>query len=92
MEENSFDVPESPRKRMKLSLDGNALNPTPDRFPNSHSEPMQTAVEPVQEHSAPRRPILQMASLTQAATEAEVGITEFVNARSPGFTGVLKKR
>ena len=29
---------------------------------------------------------------SQVATEADVGVTEFVNLDSPGFSGILKKR
>ena len=76
---------ESPRKRQKLSmdqLDGSFDPPIAEQASETTSQ-IPDAVE--------ARTTMSSADV-QALKEAEVGITEFVDPISPGFSGILKKR
>lgn len=90
MEDNSPDVSESPRKRMKLSQDDGTMKPNLDRS-LTPQELKASQVEPAQQGSATDESAT-MTAIPRAATESDVGITEFVSLQSPGFSGILKKR
>lgn len=86
------EVPEPPQKRPKLSdevldqahLEERVNGTSADA---EHAKEIASSQWPI---GAPA-PLQQIPKL-QYMKEAEVGITEFVNPRSIGFAGVLKKR
>lgn len=77
---------EPPRKRQKLSP--SPPTSTPVTTSHAHEPPQDTDTTMAEAPHSSTSPGISVSS----DIERSVGILQFVNAKNPGFTGILKQR